>query len=249
MNQISFLFDIDGVLTQPITESRKISVIDPNLINYLNEIHQKGFKFSFITGRAYPWINKFLLFDFSSFLKEIPIYMEYGLTSYFNDKLTISSEAVIFRNAFSTKIISAIQKKCQQDNVFFDSLPYIDYPDHGSLWLEEKNGMISIVSNRKISAEEVQNIVVDSTKGFTNNFRIVKHHLGCDILPKGWSKEIAAEKSYNLLDPDKNIQKWFVFGDNESDREMCNPLPNVEFIDTKDGASETTLRNLKDILK
>lgn len=41
MNLFAFLFDIDGVLTLPITEERKISIIDPTLMNFLESLHTK----------------------------------------------------------------------------------------------------------------------------------------------------------------------------------------------------------------
>ena len=248
MDSTAFLFDIDGVLTLPITEQLKISVIDPYLIELLSKIHQQGIKFSFITGRAYPWVKKFLLSDYSSFLTNIPIFMEYGLTSVIDNKLNISDFAGSFRKQFFRSILSAIQVTCDKKNIFFNQSPYVDYPSHKSLWLEEKNVMISIASNTNITPEQVQRIVIESVQDFSNEIRIVKHHLGCDILPKGWSKERAAVESYLLLDPDKKIHQWYVFGDNESDKEMCKPFSNVLFVDTKIGASETTKQFLQNIL-
>ena len=248
MNNLAFLFDIDGVLTLPNTEQRKFSVIDSSLIEFLFHIHQQNVKFAFITGRAYPWVTKFLLSKFHSFLEDIPIFMEYGLTSLIYNKVTISDSAISFRNEYFDLILSSIQQTCQIEGVFFEPTPFVDYPDHGSLWLEKKDGMISIASNKLISPRKVHQIVNKSIIDILDNLRIVNHHLGCDILPKGFGKEQAAIKSFQLLDPHKKVRHWYIFGDNESDKEMCNPFKQSTFIDTKIGASESTRKHLKSIL-
>lgn len=246
MKSLGILFDIDGVLTLPNTEERNISIIDNKLINFLETLHHQGIYFCFVTGRAYPWVQKFVLSQNNPFLSEIPIFMEYGLTSLFNKKLKVSKKARNFRDEFFFPILSSIKYTCDNENILFEITPFVDYPDHGSLWLEKKDGMISIGFNKLVSVAKVQEIVDDSVTTFTDDIRVVKHHLGCDILPKGWSKEQAAIKALNLLDPDKKIQQWYVFGDNESDKEMCKPFENVTFVDTKIGASETTLKYLQE---
>ena len=246
MNLIAFLFDIDGVLTLPITEERNISVIDPNLLTYLESLQTKGIKFAFVTGRALPWVQKFVLSEKYDFLHKIPIFMEYGLTSLLNGKLRISKKARSFRDEFFFSILSSIKQTCANENIHFDIVPYVDYPDHGSLWVEKKEGMISIGFNKLVSVKKVQQIVEESVDSYKDDIRVIKHHLGCDILPKGWGKEQAAIESLKLLDPEKQVEQWYVFGDNESDKEMCKPFSNVTFIDTKIGASETTLKYLQE---
>jgi HAD superfamily hydrolase (TIGR01484 family) len=244
---VACLFDVDGVLTLPITEHRKISIVDPKIVEMLLSLNQNNIKFSLITGRAYPWVNKFLLLEYKERLKNIPIFLEYGLVSSINNNLIISEKGRKFREDLFEPIIGSINDQANQLDIYFESTSFVDYPNHGSLWLEEKNCMISIASNKFITAEEVQNLVENAIHNYKNSVRFVKHHLGCDILPKGWSKEQAAIESYNLLDPEKKIENWFVFGDNESDREMCQPFSNSTFIDTKIGASNTTTRSLKNI--
>ena len=247
MKSFACLFDIDGVLTLPITDQRKISIIDPHIIEILHNFHQQDIKFSLITGRAFGWVEKFLLHDYRSFLHDIPIFTEYGLASFISNKLKVSKKAKEFRDEFFFPIMSSIKQICQEKNLFFEMKAFVDYPDHGSLWLEEKKGMISIASNTLISPEQVHDIIGKAVTEYSNEIRIINHHLGCDILPKGWSKEQAAIKSYKLLDSEKKVDKWYVFGDNESDKEMCKPFPNVTFIDTKLGASEVTIKYLKNL--
>lgn len=245
MNSFACLFDIDGVLTLPITEQRTISVIDPQIIEILTTLQLSNIKLALISGRAYPWVEMFLLRQFKTALENIPIFMEYGLTSYVQGKLQVSKKAKEFRDEFFFAIMSSIKQTCQEHEIFFELKPSVDYPSHGSLFLEQKNGMISILSNTNISTETVHNLVELSVQDFKDDIRILKHHLGIDILPKGWGKEQAAIQAYFLLDPKKEIHDWFVFGDNESDREMCKPLSIATFVDTKIGASEKTISYIK----
>lgn len=239
---------MDGVLTLPITEDRKISVIDQDLLKKLSDLHQQDTKFALVTGRAHPWVKKFLFKERNSFLSEIPIFMEYGLTSLINNQLTISKKAKNFRDEVFFPILSTVKQISKEKGFLFEITPYIYYPAHGSLWLEEKNVMISIVSNSAISLDQVHKIVTEAVEDYIDEIRLINHHLGCDILPKGWSKEQAAIEAYQILDPNKNIEKWFIFGDNESDKEMCRPFSQFTFIDTKINASETT-KNFLNMLK
>ena len=248
MNSFACLFDIDGVLTLPITRERKISVIDSQLIELLAILKQQSVSIALISGRAYAWVQHFLLDSSKILLQDIPIFMEYGLTSYVNGSFNVTQKAKNFRDEFFFPIISSIKQICVENNVFFELTPYIDYPSHGSLWLELKHGMISIISNKLVSTELVHKMLEIAINEYSDNVRILKHHLGFDILPKGWSKEKAAIEAYRILDPLQDIQIWYIFGDNESDREMCKPFNNSVFVDTKIGASETTIRYLKENL-
>lgn len=243
---MGILFDVDGVLTLPITDERKISVIDPELLQFLSDLHEKKIKFSLVTGRAYPWVKKFVI-NGNTFLNKIPIFMEYGLASFINNKMIISKKAKNFRDEVFFPILSTIKQISKEKGFLFEVTPYVDYPGHGSLWLEEKNVMISIVSNSSISLDQVHQIVSEAVDDYIDDIRLINHHLGSDILPKGWSKEQAAFAAYQMLDPDKKIEHWMVFGDNESDKEMCKPFTKVTYFDTKIGASETTKQHLKEL--
>lgn len=248
MKTFACLFDIDGVLTLPLTQKRKISIIDFQLIKKLTILKHQNIPLALISGRAYPWVQQFLLDPFKNFLEEIPIFMEYGLTSYVNGSFHISQNAKDFRDEFFFPIMSSIKQTCLENDIFFELTPYIDYPVHGSLWLELKHGMISIISNKLVSTEQVHILLEQAMDEYTNDVRLLKHHLGFDIIPKGWGKEKAASEAFKILDPQQKIQNWFIFGDNESDREMCNPFLESTFVDTKIGASETTSKFLSENL-
>ena len=242
MTKISILFDVDGVLTLPITSERQISIPDVELFLLLEKLYLNGIKFSLITGRAFPWVKKFIL----PVLKcEIPIYLEYGLVSYHNNNITILNDGEDFKNKYHASILNNIRNHSNKKQLIFDLTKYIDYPDHGSLWIEDKISMISIAANKNISVSQCHSIVEKAIEPLKSEINFFKHHLGCDILPLGWTKEMAAKHAQEIIDPKNNTDLWLVFGDNESDREMCKPLANVIFIDTKNGASEKTKQELK----
>lgn len=240
MTSFGIIFDIDGVVTLPITEERKISLPDPELFSLIKKLSESNVFISFITGRAFLWFKDFILPQIEKNNFKYSCFLEYGLVSYNNNELIVSSSGKAFRRKFFDMFLNKIESKAKELKIYFEkSKFYVDYPKHGSIWVEKKNCMISIIANEKISTAKVHELVEGAIKSDLNEIRFIKHHLGCDILPKGWSKEQGA---INVRDLTKDrIDKWYVFGDNESDKEMCKPFSNVEYIDTKFGASKKTI--------
>ena len=244
MNSIGIIFDIDGVVTLPITEERKISIPDPDLFELIKILALQGVKINFITGRAFPWFEKFVLPILQKINIEYNCFLEYGLVSYNNKELHLSNEGKSFRSQYYDTFKQNILSEATKKDVFFEKdMVYVDYPNHGSLWIEEKLAMISVLTNKNISLPVVQDIVGNAVKEYLNEVRFLNHHLGCDILPHGWSKEQGALQVKNMTD--EKVTEWYVFGDNEPDKEMCKPFSNVQYVDCKIGASDTTKQFLR----
>ena len=247
---IGFLFDIDGVLTFPVNPSFPKSHIDHETVSSIALLLEHKFNVAFATGRSWCWIKSNLVDLFPvGFFDRIPIFLEYGLVYWWHKEFTFTPEGTYFRKNFVPSIFAMIAHiYCSIGILFNPNKVWCDYPDHGSLWIEDKVAMLSIAANKNISAEEVHTIVKELPSYVKDSVRIIYHHLGVDILPSGWSKSKAAYKCKELLTDDSNNNFWYVFGDNVSDKEMCLPFENTEFIDTTMYASETTKNWIKKIL-
>jgi hydroxymethylpyrimidine pyrophosphatase-like HAD family hydrolase len=172
--------------------------------------------------------------------------MEYGLLLYENgSKYTIENNKD-FTETFYPKIVNEIDLICSKTNILFEKDKYYcDYPSHGGLWIEEKKIMLSLAANLRISPKRAHIVVKSVNSDLREHLRIIYHHLGVDILPLGWSKEKASDHFNKKVNTNGGITKWYVFGDNISDEEMCKPLRHFEYINTRTGASETTKKMLK----
>ena len=249
-SKIGFLFDVDGVLTLPVDNKNPRSIIDPSIIEYLNKLLSLKFPMAFVTGRGQCWIDSNFLNKISPLIKENSlIFMEYGLVFLQNNPEKLVIQEKNFRNQYYSKILGQIDEICKKLSILFEKEKvYCDYPSHGSLWVEDKKVMLSIASNTKISTKLVHKIITKLDEHLKTHVRIIYHHLGVDILPIGWSKAKAAVHVNNLIKNKETINKWYVFGDNVSDKEMCQPFDQVKFINTKTGASKKTIKELKNIV-
>lgn len=250
VTSLGFLFDVDGVLTLPIDPSFPRSFVDKEVLCAISNLLELGYRVAFATGRSWCWIKDNLVNPFPlNFFDQIPIFLEYGLVYWWCKDLNFVSEGIYFRKNLIPAIIANIATIVNaKDILFYPDKVWCDYPDHGSLWIEDKDAMLSIAANKNISTEEVHTIVRELSSAIKADVRIIYHHLGVDILPIGWSKSKAAYKCKELLDYENKVDLWYVFGDNTSDKEMCIPFDKVLFIDTKVGASKTTIKWIQKIL-
>ncbi|MHA2362798.1 MAG: HAD-IIB family hydrolase [Candidatus Hodarchaeales archaeon] len=241
--KIGLIFDVDGVLTKPILKPPVRSVIDPEIISLIDNLIQRNFFIAFVTGRALAWVKAHVFPHLSIIGKEkIPIFMEYGLTYWYENTLHFHDVGKQFRQNTYPKLISFIDIRAKESKIFFEpNKVYWDYPKHGSIWIEDKHAMLSIASNTIVNTKQVHLLVENIPEDL--KVRLIKHHLGFDLLPNGWSKAKAIEK---VKEFSTEVKQWYVFGDNPSDREMTKPLENAIFIDTKKGASKTTTKYLEE---
>jgi HAD superfamily hydrolase (TIGR01484 family) len=246
-----FLFDVDGVLTLPVNEKNPKSIIDIEIIPYLEKIIKYSSPIAFVTGRGMCWLADNLLKVLPSTIKDFSsFYMEYGLLLHYRGTESITLTQNDFRNIYYPKLIDEIEKICLDREIYFErDTNYCDNPAHGGLWIEEKKVMLSLGANIRISPKKIHNLIMDISRELKDKVRIINHHLGVDILPLGWSKANAAENFIEQIKFFGEIKKWFIFGDNTSDEEMCKPLENFDFINTKFGASVKTKEKLDDIIK
>lgn len=224
-----FLFDIDGCLT---LANLDYSELDTDLLKKIGEL-ANDYPVAFVTGRSEGWLKKQyrkIGVDYWN----IPTYMEFGLVCRTGDKLVFNNDGESFL-AIRTQIIQDLAKVCNDEDVYLEpQIMYDDYPDHGSLWVENKFVMLSIAANSQVTVPQVHQLTGRAVNG-RNDIRLLNHHLGVDILPAGWSKMEATRDFIQGLNEEE--YQWHVFGDNVSDQEMTHGLSRHSFVNTKEGAS------------
>jgi len=227
----AFLFDIDGCLTLP---QQPISILDQDL---LDEIRDLPVPVAMVTGRSDGWLRKqyhqLQRLDYLS----IPTYIEFGLAWIDNGEIRFQEQGTAFQQV-RQQFIDLLEDYTSRQDIYFEPQTwYHDFPDHGSLWVEEKHIQLSIAANRQVPTSQVHQIARQAWQGFEQDARILYHHLGVDVIPANWSKaEATRHFTRQLAEADYH---WYVFGDNTSDQEMLQGLTHAEFISTTKQASTT----------
>ncbi len=236
---IGLLFDIDGCLTLP---GQTISILDTKLMDRLLQLHHP---LALITGRSDGWLRKqYRDMKKMSYL-EIPTYIEFGLAKINNDNVIVNDKSLLFLE-LRIKLIELLADLCKKEGVYFEPETwYSDYPDHGSLWVEDKHIQLSIAENIKVPTTEVHRLCNKAWQPIKDKVRILYHHLGIDVIPLSWSKKMATAHFVQDLNEEKYT--WYVFGDNESDKEMIQGLTTTQFVSTRDGASSVVWKTLEEI--
>ena len=118
---------------------------------------------------------------------------------------------------------------------------HVTYPDHGGIWFEKKVIMSSVIRGLHDGPDIAQDIASHLMEKKGYDFRLLNHPIGIDVVPPDWSKRKAAEDFSQDVSSDIF---WFVYGDNESDKEMLDGVGQGEYVDARKGASEKVKEHL-----
>ncbi|MHA2504044.1 MAG: HAD hydrolase family protein [Candidatus Kariarchaeaceae archaeon] len=235
---IGFLFDIDGCLTLPHMTK---SVLDIELMDRLLPLDTP---IALVTGRSDGWLRKQYSEQNRMNYLDFPTYIEFGLATINGESVQLQQQATEFLD-HRLDLIQSLAEVCDRETVYFEpDTWYHDYPSHGSLWVERKHIQLSIAENTNVPTTKVHDLC-DLAWNNQDSVRILKHHLGIDVIPQGWSK--AQATSHFTQGLNQADYSWYVFGDNSSDREMMEGLDTVTFISTREEASKTVRATLEDL--
>ncbi|NHJ38658.1 MAG: HAD-IIB family hydrolase [Asgard group archaeon] len=232
-----FLFDIDGTLT---TFKNNDSVIDLLLMNDLENIRKKGLPIGLVTGRSVNWVlNRFFQHIDHPMKEHSFISGEFGLVNYYKGKKIyrkipkdLQKLLISLKKELSDIICEYRELEC------FESL---DIPNGRVLWIEPKERMLTFrtLPSFGLTVEKYLRNINPVIEYFADKFKVVANKYAVDIIPIVASKKLAAEKTIAKLDPNKEIQKWYAFGDSEADEEMGR-LRKVQFIKVEQGMTRET---------
>ncbi len=245
--KIGFLFDVDGTLT---TFKRNDSVVDLLIINDLELIRKKKHPIGLVTGRGVDWVRNFFFNHINETLREyILIFGEYGLVNWYKGKkIRKQIKKEIKENLFLAKD-EFTKEICE----YLELESYVSYeaPDKRSLWIEPKELMITYRSLPffGLIPERFLKIINPILEKYSDTLKAYVSEQALDILPVKESKKTAAEKAIRILDPNKEIELWYAFGDSESDEDMALARNgNVKFFKIETSMTSDLHRIIQKIL-
>lgn len=236
----AFLFDIDGCVTLPTTSEDPRSILDIKLLDCLLNL-QKSYPIAFVTGRSQLFLELMFNNAFRPKFHQFKIYLEFGLVYWYNSEIKIVQLPEEFQEEFQeekSRYIEFLHQEAEANGIFFEqNQTYVDYPNHESMWIEDKYVMLSIAGGPKVEPSIIHKLANAAYKKSNFNAKLLEHHLGIDFVPAKWSKEQAVRDFLKRTAIDESQYEWLVFGDNLSDQTMTIPLSKYSFINTKNRAS------------
>ena len=217
---IGFLFDVDGTLTYYRGNDSSIDLL---IINDLDMIRKRKHPIGLVTGRSVEWVKNIFFSHINPELKEyIHIHGEFGLTSFVNGKKSKRRIPKEIKEALTVVKKEITEIIC--DDRQLEAISSYEAPDRRSLWIEPKEIMLTFrtMPYFGLTIDVYEKLIEPVLSDYSELLRLEKNPYAADILPIFANKKEAAKKAIKNLDSDKTIEKWFAFGDSESDQEMSN---------------------------
>jgi hypothetical protein len=231
--KVAWVFDVDGVITNPQTKRIDGFGICDELISKL----QKHEPVALITGRAYNWVTNRVvnqiegMLQDKSILDNLFISAEFGgfYSQYENgERKELINEQLSLPAEIPPEVKKIVENE-YSDTMFVDP----DKKTMVSVEMRDNHSVEDFKSSQKKLSVEIQNILNQYDKD--SKLEIHEDTIATNIRNKSSNKKNAAEQMLKWLS-DKGIrpQKYLVFGDSRGDIEIAqdiyeNNLP-IEFI-------------------
>lgn len=219
-NNKIWIFDVEGVITDPISKT----VIHPQIIEKIEQQLTHKIPVCFNTGRSAQWIQQTIIPQFNSGipLEYLFAACEMGnVTLQFNQDNS-SSETIINTNLIPSQLSATIRE------IVLSSYPesmFVDETKKSILTIEMKDGFSRNVYEElqsKLSGE-IRIILKNYHPGI--NVRPSSSSIAIDIKPITSNKELGAKQILTWLRT-KNLNldqfQFIAFGDSTSDLQMAN---------------------------
>lgn len=220
----AYLFDVDGVITDPVT--RNIS--KQQLVTHLITLLQKGNPIGIISGRGLIWLRSRIVKVLENYLNDHP-----GLDNSMLDNVYVSGEfngvVCIHKNGERQEFVNREQAipeevKSGLHLIAFQFSEYV-FVD------QEKQTIFTVQANSSVNEKEFQMYKNDIFAGFEQviasypDLEVHADRLAINIRNKKANKHYATQQFLMWLSK-KGLkpEKFYVFGDNPSDLEMGTAL-------------------------
>ena len=218
----TYLFDIDGVLTNPHTPE----IIQPHMIEILTTFLKRGIPMGFISGRPMWWLRDELIKKM-----EMEVTKE-NLDKKILDLLYVAGEfGAVTAVHINGEKIEKLDEKYMIPNEIKDKLATYAQSIKDTVFIEKKQTLFTVHRNEGLSQEEFRKVkseIIAKFKSILQNYpeiEILSDPIAINVRHKKVNKTIATDNFISWL-KDKKIspEKFFVFGDSLTDLEMAVEL-------------------------
>ena len=253
------IFDVDGTIT---TVYGVESPIDRRIVEKTCELYNRGHKIAFVTGRAkwymeenlLPLLREFDLYD------KVLVVGERGAYRIKNGKVFVDSNLEREFSPYRQLIKEEVFKVAEKRGIPVKKEELREPPKTGELWIEDKKITLDVRPNQYnerglVTEDSVYEVTVEAVRRLCrqhdlSSLEILKTSLSAVVLFKKLTKYNMAKAVVETLDPQNLVERWYVFGDSEDDRQMAGVYPEkMTFVDVRGRASKGTLEKLEEIFQ
>lgn len=219
---IAFLFDVDGVITNPVEKK----VIEPELFDELAKLLSNGIPVALVTGRALPWVVEHVVTPLTNLIENKSIFDRFFVSGEFGASQIRWKNGEIYHLVDNTIALpEGLVHELKEAAKPYTDTQHID-PD--------KETMVSIEMNDGLMVEQFKPEQLKLAKALEaplkrynseGKFEIHIDRIATNIKNKTTNKRYAAQQVNEwLLGIGLQPQQYFAFGDSSSDREMADEL-------------------------
>ena len=218
----AFLFDVDGVITNPVEKK----VTEPELFDELANLLSNGVPVALVTGRALPWVVERVVTPLTNLIEDKSILDRFFVSGEFGASQIRWKNGEAYRLVDTTITLpEGLADELKEATKPYKTTQHID-PD--------KETMVSIEMNDGLAVNEFkpeQLKLARELEGLLERyspegkFEIHIDRIATNIKNKSTNKRYAARQVNAWLSELKLLpHQYFAFGDSSSDREMADEL-------------------------
>ncbi len=236
MGKTAYIFDVDGVLSDPVQKQ----VTEPELLNQLVRILEQEDPLALNTGRATSWVKERVIAPLEKLVSQKSLFDNFMVVGEKGNTLLTFESGEWKDTILTSQINVSLEKNIREiaENEFAGSM-FFDPDKSTMVSIEMRDGF----NNDEYTKEQKKlhqklNELLDTPEYKDLNMRIDPSQISLDIQPQDAGKHLGAVR----------IEKWFedksqkpdrviMFGDSPSDIEMAEELQDrftCEFVFVND---------------
>ncbi len=265
---IAYLFDVDGVLTDPVEKK----ITEPELLDYIFTFLSQGEPVALNTGRALEWVQEKVLTALFAKAKDKRIFTRFIVIGEKGETWIVwdeegrahqeTTEGLVLPKNLQDKFSELIEERFS-DAMFFDNTKTVMITAE----MKDNYDIQKFQARKNKFIEELQSLL--KSLGLENTYAIHKDDISVSIEHTHVGKALGAKRFLTFLkERDLKPEQFYCFGDTTTDFEMADELQkrgeDVTFVYTGDkerlgeikkaypiafaeGYSQGTLAYLKDL--
>lgn len=220
----AYLFDVDGVLTDPVSKL----VTEPELLDYILMFLSRGDPVAFNTGRSLEWLQERVLPPLFAKAEDLRIFTRFIVIGEKGETWMVWDEKGAMRQQ-TTEGLSMPQElrnKCREliekqysDAMFFDTTKTVMITAE----MQDNYDIQKFQATKNQFIEELHSILV--SLGLDKSYVLHKDAISVSIEHKHVGKALGAKRFLTFLkERDLQPEQFYCFGDTITDIEMADAL-------------------------
>lgn len=216
----AWIFDVDGVLTDPITKKP-----DEKVLKHLGSLLQEGEFVALNTGRSFSWTNDSILSQLSNYVLDEKHFEKFFVVCEKGNVLANFEKGKWVKKVLDDSLPKPLQDEVAEITKEYSESMFIDTSKETMISIEMKDGFdIDTYSDRQKSVyPKIETILVKKYREM--ELIIDPSQISLDIQYEDAGKHLGAERIEDfMMENGIKPEKVYMFGDSSSDVQMASEL-------------------------